>query len=110
MIIGRPIAKVIDYITGLCAMATLVLMLIYYINASWSILPTSAMLSIIRWKDILTLATLLLASVEFALRRNVILFIIFAVIIVAVSVFVFYSFKAEPAAAEAAVTALQSAF
>lgn len=92
MIAGRLLNKVINIFTGLFGMATLVLMLIVYLNnAVGGIIPASAALSIGQARNYCTLATVFCAGIEFTLKRNVVVAIIFACIVVAVAVFMIYT-------------------
>lgn len=92
MIVGRLLNKVINIFTGLFGIATIILMLIVYINnAMGGIIPADAALSIGSARNYCTLATVLCAGIEFTLKRNVILAIVFAGIIVAVAVFMIYT-------------------
>lgn len=93
MIIGRLLNKIINVFTGLFGIATIILMLIISI---YNFMPSfiasqDAIRNIILARDICTLATVFCAGTEFTLRRNVILAVIFAVIIIAVAAFVLYT-------------------
>ena len=92
MIAGRVINKVINVFTGLFGIATLVLMLIIYLNNGiGGLIPSAAAQNIAVARDYTTLATVFCAGIEFTLKRNVILAIIFAGLIVAVAVFMLYT-------------------
>ncbi len=93
MIVGRVLNKFINIFTGLFAIATLILMLIIYINnaAGGNIMPVSAAASIGNARNYCTLATVFCAGTEFTLKRNFILAIVFAAIIVAVAAFMIYT-------------------
>ena len=92
MIIGKYLNKVINIFTGTFAIATLVLMLVWYINNSFGgFMPESAVLTVERFRNYFTLATIFCAGIEFTLKRNVILAVVFAVIVVAVAAFMIYS-------------------
>ena len=92
MIVGRLLNKVINIFTGLFGIATLILMLIVYLNnAVGGLIPAAAAIQIGSARNYCTLATVFCAGVEFTLKRNVILAIVFAGIIVAVAVFMIYT-------------------
>lgn len=93
MIIGRVLNKFINIFTGLFAIATLILMLVIYINnaAGGHIFPATAAASIGNARNYCTLATVFCAGAEFTLKRNFILAIIFAAIIAAVAAFMIYT-------------------
>ncbi|MCH5160653.1 MAG: hypothetical protein J1G04_01335 [Clostridiales bacterium] len=91
MIIGRLLNKIINIFTGLFAIATLVLMLVWYINHSLPILPYDAVVTVERFRNYCTLATVFCGGIEFTLKRNVIAAIIFALIVAAVAIFMVYS-------------------
>lgn len=92
MIAGRLINKVINIFTGLFGIATLILMLIIYINNGLgNFIPNDTIMHISVARDYTTLATVFCAGVEFTLKRNVILAIVFAGIVVAVAVFMLYT-------------------
>ncbi len=91
MIVGRILNKVINIFTGLFGIATLVLMLIVYINNAAPIIPVAAAIKIGNARNYCTLATVFCAGAEFTLKRNVILAIVFAGIIVAVAAFMLYT-------------------
>ncbi len=92
MVVGRLINKVINVFTGLFGMATLVLMLIIYLNnAIGGFIPSAAAQNIAVARDYCTLATVFCAGIEFTLKRNVILAVVFAGLIVAVATFMLYT-------------------
>ena len=91
MIVGRLLNKIINIFTGLFAIATLVLILVWYINHSFPVLPYDTVMKIERWRNYCTLATVFCGGIEFTLKRNVILAIVFACIIAAVAIFMVYS-------------------
>ncbi|MCM1367658.1 MAG: hypothetical protein NC184_02455 [Roseburia sp.] len=92
MIAGRLLNKIINIFTGLFGMATLVLMLIVYLNnALGGIIPAATALSIGQARNYCTLATVFCAGIEFTLKRNVVAAVIFACIVVAVAVFMIYT-------------------
>lgn len=91
MIIGRLLNKIINIFTGLFAIATLVLMLVWYINyAVGGFLTPSAALTVERVRNYFTLATVFCGGVEFTLKRNLIFAIVFACIVAAVAAFMIY--------------------
>ncbi len=93
MILGKALNRIINVFTGLFAIATLVLMLVWYLNRALDnlLLPESALLTVERFRNYFTLATIFLAGIEFTLKRNVVFAIIFAVIVVAVAAFMIYA-------------------
>ncbi|MCH5164858.1 MAG: hypothetical protein J1G01_00460 [Clostridiales bacterium] len=92
MIVGRLLNKIINIFTGLFGIATLVLMLVIYLNnAAGGIISVSAAQSVARARNYFTLATVLCAGAEFTLKRNIIAAIIFAGVIAAVTVFMIYT-------------------
>ena len=92
MIAGRLLNKVINIFTGLFGMATVVVMFILALN---NMLPVNFLgekaISLGFARTYLTLATVLCAGLEFTLKRNVILAVIFAAIIVAVAAMTLYA-------------------
>ncbi len=94
MIVGRLINKVLNIFTGLFAISTLVLMLVWYINhVSGGLILSAdgALATVERLRNYFTLATIFCAGTEFTLKRNIILAIIFACIVVAVALFMIYT-------------------
>ncbi len=92
MIIGRVLNKVINIFTGLFAIATLVLMLVWYINSAiGGFLPPSAVTTVERFRNYFTLATVFCAGIEFTLKRNVAFAAVFACVVVAVAAFMIYT-------------------
>lgn len=92
MVVGRLINKVINIFTGIFGIATLILMLIIYLNNGLGgFIPSDIIQNIATARDYTTLATVFCAGVEFTLKRNVILAVIFAGIVIAVAVFMLYT-------------------
>lgn len=93
MIMGRLLNKIINIFTGLFAIATLVLMLVSYINSALGgvILQGNALVTVERFRNYFTLATVFCAGIEFTLKRNVIFAVVFALIVVAVAAFMIYT-------------------
>ena len=93
MVVGRLLNKVSNIFTGLFGIATLILMLIVYINnaAGGHLLPAVAAINIGSARNYCTLATVFCAGAEFTLKRNVIFAVVFAGIIVAVAAFMIYT-------------------
>lgn len=93
MIVGRVLNKFINIFTGVFAIATLILMLIIYINnaAGGNIFPVAAAQSIGRARNYCTLATVFCAGAEFTLKRNFIFALVFGAIIVGVAAFMIYT-------------------
>lgn len=92
MVVGRVLNKFINIFTGLFAIATLILMLVWYINNAFGgFLPASAVHSVEVARNYLTLATIFCAGIEFTLKRSAVFAVIFACIVVAVAIFMIYS-------------------
>lgn len=93
MIMGRLLNKIINIFTGLFAIATLVLMLVSYVNSALGgvILQGNALVTVERFRNYFTLATVFCAGIEFTLKRNVIFAVVFALIVVAVAAFMIYT-------------------
>jgi len=91
VIAGRLLNKIINIFTGLFGIATLILMLIVYINNMTGIIPTAAAVSINNARNYCTLATVFCAGIEFTLKRNVIFAVIFACIVAAVGAIMLYT-------------------
>lgn len=92
MVLGRILNKLINVFTGLFAIATLILMLVWYINNAFGgFLPASALHSVETARNYLTLATIFCAGIEFTLKRNAVLAVVFACIVIAVAIFMVYS-------------------
>lgn len=92
MIVGRALNKIINIFTGVFGIATLVLMLVGYINnAVGGFLSPDAAMTVVNIRNYTTLLTVFCAGVEFAFKRNIILAIIFIAIIVAVAAFMIYT-------------------
>ncbi len=105
MVIGRILNKFINIFTGLFAIITIILMLVWYINhvAGGILLPGVALVTIERVRNYCMLATVFCGGIEFTLKRNIILAIIFACIVVAVALFMIYSdVTAVPVSTDAA--------
>ena len=91
MIIGRLLNKIINIFTGLFAMSTLVLMLVWYIDyAVGGVLTPNALLALERARNYCMLITIFLGGIEFTLKRNLFFAIVFAAIVVAVAAFMIY--------------------
>lgn len=98
MIIGRPIAKVLDFFTGIAAFITVGYLIFYYINVAilqnglgFGLITEENLINYTKTRDTFLFLVVGLASLSFALKRNVILFIICAIIIVAAGVLMFYT-------------------
>lgn len=92
MIMGRILNKVINIFTGLFAITTLVLMLVFYINNAFGgIMPESSALTLERTRNYFMLATIFCAGTEFTLKRSLVLAVIFACIVIAVACFMIYT-------------------
>ena len=92
MIVGKILNKFINVFTGLFGIATVVVMFIIYLNNALPInfLGDSA-ITLGHFRTYFTLLTVFCAGLEFTLKRNVILAIIFAAILVAVAAFMLYT-------------------
>ena len=92
MIIGKILNKFINVFTGLFGIATVVVMFVIYLNNALPInfLGESA-ITLGHLRTYFTLLTVFCAGLEFTLKRNVILAIIFAAILVAVAAFMLYT-------------------
>lgn len=91
MIVGRLLNRIISIFTGLFAIATLVLMLVWYINNSFGgFLPAATLATIERLRNYFTLGTIFCAGIEFTLKRNIIFAVGFACIVIAVAGFMLY--------------------
>ena len=91
MVIGRFLNKFINIFTGLFGIATVIVMFIIYLNNA---LPINFLgekaVTLGHLRTYFTLATVFCAGLEFTLKRNIILAIIFAAILVAVAAFMLY--------------------
>ena len=92
MVIGRLLNKIINIFTGLFAISTLILMLVWYVNSAVGgfLMPDSVVM-LERVRNYFSLATVFCAGTEFTLKRNLFVAIIFAAIVVAVAAFTIYS-------------------
>ena len=92
MIVGRLLNKVINVFTGLFGIATVVVMFIIALNNA---LPVNFLgekaITLGRLRTYFTLATVLCAGLEFTLKRNLVIAIIFAAIIIAVAALTLYT-------------------
>ncbi|MCH5156046.1 MAG: hypothetical protein J1F69_05500 [Clostridiales bacterium] len=92
MIIGRLLNKFVNIFTGLFGIATVVIMFVIYLNNA---LPVNFLgeraITLGHLRTYFTLATVLCAGLEFTLKRNLIMAIVFAAIIVAVAAFFLYT-------------------
>lgn len=93
MIVGKALNKIINIFTGMFGIATLILMLITYIQNAlpFQVVPAQAAINIGIACHYCTLGTVFCAGLEFTLRRGIVLAIIFAAIIVAVAAFMVYT-------------------
>ncbi len=93
MIIGKFFSGFLHVLTGIFAIATLILMLVWYINNAVGgiLLQGDALSWVLRLKNYLTLATIFCAGIDFTLKRNIVFAIIFACIVVAVALFMVYT-------------------
>lgn len=92
MVVGRLLNKFINIFTGLFGIATVVLMFIIYLNSSLPVNFLGDKATVLgNLKNYFTLATVFCAGLEFTLKRNLILAIIFAAIVVATAAFMLYT-------------------
>ena len=91
MVLGRKVEKVVDIVGEILAMATIVLVVVMLANDKWGFIQLeTAMYDILNTvKNFAIVAVLGLSALEFALKRNIIIFIICAAAIVVAFVFVF---------------------
>lgn len=89
MEIGKKVEKVIDVVGEVLAMATIVLVVVMLANTKWEFIDGALLTTLETVKNLAIVVVLGLKSLEFALKRNVILFIICAAVIVVAFVFVF---------------------
>ena len=89
MVIGRGIEKVIDIVGEVLAMATMVLVVVLLANEKWAFIGADMTVILKTVERFAIVAVLGLKSLEFALKRNVIFFIVCAAVIVVAFVFVF---------------------
>lgn len=80
MIIGRPLAILVHFVTGIAAFITVGMLAVYYVNLQFGFITGEALTKFVFVKDIAVMLVVGLAGLEFALKRNVILFLIFAAI------------------------------
>lgn len=93
MILGRPIAKLLDVVTGITAFCMVAVLAFCFINAKFPILKNpDALETLYKVRDVGVMLVVGLAGLEFALKRNVFVFIVFAVILAVAAAFMFYSF------------------
>lgn len=92
MVVGKILNKFINVFTGLFGIATVVIMFVIYLNNA---LPVNFLgekaITLAHLRNYFTLATVFCAGLEFTLKRNIILAIIFAAILVAVAAFMLYT-------------------
>lgn len=93
MIIGRMLNRVINIFTGFFGISTIVLMLVIYFNnaCAGALMSPDTAYAIGSVRNYCTLATVFCAGTEFTLKRNIILAVVFAGIILAVLVFMIYT-------------------
>lgn len=85
MIIGRPIAKILNILAGLLGIATIILMLVKYVDIAlpFNVLPEATLVTIETIITYTTWGTLFCCGLAFTLKRNVIFAAVFLVIIIA---------------------------
>ena len=93
MILGRPIAKLLDVVTGIAAFCMVAVLAFCFINAKFPLIREPADLeALYRVRDIGVMVVVGLAGLEFALKRSIIIFIVFSILLAVAAVFMFYSF------------------
>lgn len=92
MIIGRPIAMLLNILAGILGIATIILMLVKYINMALPInfLPADILAQIDSIIMYTTWGTLFCCGLSFTLKRNVIFAVVFLVIIIATLALMIY--------------------
>lgn len=89
MILGRRLERVVDIVGEVLAMGTLALILLLYINGRFPFISGDILTTLMYVREVAIVSVLGLKALEFALKRNIIAFLIFAAIIVAAFVFMF---------------------
>ena len=93
MILGRPIAKLLDVVTGIAAFCMVAVLAFCLINAKFPLIREPADLeALYRVRDVGVMVVVGLAGLEFALKRSIIIFIVFSILLAVAAVFMFYSF------------------
>lgn len=93
MIFGRPLAKIIDIVTGIAAFCVVAVLAFCFINTKFPIIQDAEKLaSLYKVRDVGVLLVVGLAGLEFALKRNIFIFIVFMILFAIAAVFMFYSF------------------
>lgn len=92
MLIGRPLAKVLDIAVGILAFIMVGVLAFSYINAKFGFIKDPGDLAwLTKWREIGVLTVVGLAGLSFALKRNVVIFILFIIVFAVAAVFFFYS-------------------
>lgn len=92
MIVGRILNKFVNVFTGLFGIASVIMMLLLYINtAAGGLVLLDKAPTILQLRNYFTLATVFCAGLEFTLKRNIFLAVIFAVIVAAAFVLMLYT-------------------
>ena len=93
MILGRPIAKLLDVVTGIAAFCMVAVLAFCFITAKFPLIREPADLeALYRVRDVGVMVVVGLAGLEFALKRSIIIFIVFSILLAVAAVFMFYSF------------------
>lgn len=89
MIFGRKVEKVVDIVGEILGMATMILVVVLLANDKWAFIDGTILTTLNTIKNFAIVAVLGLTALEFALKRNLLIFIICAAVIVIAFVFVF---------------------
>lgn len=92
MLIGRPFAKLLDIATGILAFVMVGVLAFSYINAKFGFIKDPSDLAwLVKWREIGVLLVVGMAGLSFALKRNVIVFVAFVVVLAIAAVFFFFT-------------------
>lgn len=92
MIIGRPIAKILDIAVGILAFIMVGVLAFSYINAKFGFIKDAGDLAwLAKWREIGVLVVVGMAGMSFALKRSIIVFIVFLIAFAIAAVFFFFS-------------------
>ena len=90
MKLGESMEKVVDVICEILGFLTVALMVFVFINRAYPFLPENATKIIESILYIAVLLVLALAGLQFALKRGIVVFIIYALLVAAAVVFLFF--------------------
>ena len=92
MLIGRPLARLIDIVTGILAFVMVGVLAFSYINARFGFIRDAGDLAWLqKWREIGVLVVVGLAGLSFVLKRNVVIFILFVLVLATAAVFFFWT-------------------